>query len=120
MMRGAAMYQNSRVVGARPEMLVVLLYERLLADLRGGAQAIEDADYELKADRLDHALDILFELLSTLDHDSGGEIAGQLASLYGFFIAEITAVSRSLDVPRLQRVTTMIEGLHHSWQGVAS
>lgn len=118
MMRGAAMYQNSRVVGARRESLVVLLYERLLADLRGADGAIRERDYELKAQRLQHALDILFELLGTLDHDAGGDLAGRLASLYGFFIAEINAVSRSLDTERLQRVVALIDGLYGSWRGV--
>lgn len=119
-MRGAAMYQNSRVVGARRENLVVLLYERLLADLRGAAVAIEEKKFEAKAERLDHALDILFELLGTLDHESGGDLAGRLASLYGFFISEINAVSRSLEGDRLQQVIAMIDGLLGSWREVTS
>jgi flagellar protein FliS len=116
MIRGAALYQNSRVVGARPENLVVLLYERLLADLRGAHAAIEHRDYEVKADRLQHALDILFELLSTLDKEAGGDLAARLGSLYGFFIAEINAVSRSLDTVRLNRVIDLVNGLYGSWR----
>lgn len=119
-MRGAALYQNSRVVGARRENLVVLLYERLLADLRGAVVAIEEGNFEVKAQRLDHALDILFELLGTLDHDSGGDIAGRLASLYSFFISEINAVSRSLETPRLERIVAMIDGLYGSWREVTA
>lgn len=118
MMRGAAVYQNSRVVGARRENLVVLLYERLLADLRGAKVAIEQREYEVKADRLQHALDILFELLSSLDQDVGGELPARLASLYGFFITEITAVSRSLDTARLDRVIDLVDGLYDSWRAV--
>lgn len=120
MMRGAAMYQNSRVVGARPENLVVLLYERLLADLRGAVVAIGERDYEAKAQRLEHALEILFELLGTLDHDAGGDLAARLSSLYGFFISEINAVSRSLDTARLERVIALIDGLYGSWRNVSA
>ncbi len=120
MIRGAAMYQNSRVVGARRESLVVLLYERLLADLRGAVRAIHDQDYELKAQRMEHALEILFELLGTLDHDAGGDLAGRLASLYGFFISEINAVSRSLETARLERVISLIDGLYGSWRHVGT
>lgn len=119
MMRGAALYQNSRVVGARPETLVVLLYERLMADLRGAAEAIAAGEYEVKARQIDHALEILFELLGTLDHDSGGEVAGRLATLYSYFIAELTTVGRSLEIPRLERVIAMIDGLYQSWCDVA-
>lgn len=120
MIRGAAMYQNSRVVGARRESLVVLLYERLLADLRGAVRAIDDQDYELKAQRMEHALEILFELLGTLDHEAGGDLAGRLASLYGFFISEINAVSRSLETARLERVISLIDGLYGSWRHVGA
>lgn len=120
MMRGAALYQNSRVVGARPENLVVLLYERLLADLRGARVAIEQRDYEMKGDRLQHALDILFELLSTLDQEAGGDLSARLASLYGFFITEINAVSRSLDTDRLGRVIELVDGLYGSWRAVGA
>lgn len=120
MIRGAAMYQNSRVVGARRESLVVLLYERLLADLRGAVRAIDDQDYELKAQRMEHALEILFELLGTLDHEAGGDLAGRLASLYGFFISEINAVSRSLETARLERVISLIDGLYGSWRHVGT
>ncbi len=118
MIRGAAAYQNSRVVGARRENLVVLLYERLLADLRGANAAIEQRDYEVKGDRLQHARDILFELLSSLDQDAGGDLSARLTSLYGFFITEINAVSRSLDTRRLGRVIDMVDGLYGSWREV--
>ncbi|MEQ9570245.1 MAG: flagellar export chaperone FliS [Longimicrobiales bacterium] len=120
MLRGAAMYQNSRVVGARRENLVVLLYERLLADLRGAVVAMGERDYEVKAQRLEHALEILFELLGTLDHDAGGDLAARLSSLYGFFISEINAVSRSLDTARLERVIALIDGLYGSWRNVSA
>lgn len=120
MMRGAAMYQNSRVVGARRENLVVLLYERLLADLRGAVTAMHERDYEMKARRLEHGLEILFELLGTLDHDAGGDLAARLASLYGFFISEINAVSRSLDTARLERVIGLIDGLYGSWRDLGA
>ena len=118
MIRGAAAYQNSRVVGARRENLVVLLYERLLADLRGASTAIEQRQYEVKGDRLQHAREILFELLSSLDQDAGGDLAARLTSLYGFFITEINAVSHSLDTQRLGRVIDMVDGLYGSWREV--
>lgn len=117
-MRGASVYQNSRVVGARPENLVVMLYERLLADLRAATVAIEERNYELKAERLQHALDIIFELLATLDAEAGGDLAARLGSLYTFFISELNEVSRSLDTARLKRVIDLVDGLCDSWRQV--
>ncbi len=116
MRSGVATYQNSRVVGTRREGLVVLLYERLLADLRGAVVAIQAKDFEMKSQRLQHGLDIIFELLGTLDLEAGGDLAGRLASLYGFFITEINEVGRTLDVVRLERSIALIEGLYGSWR----
>ncbi len=117
-MRGASVYQNNRVVGARPENLVVMLYERLLADLRAAAVAIDDRNYERKAERLQHALDIIFELMATLDAEAGGDLAARLRSLYTFFISEINDVSRTLDTARLHRVIDLVDGLYDSWRQV--
>jgi flagellar protein FliS len=60
------------------------------------------------------ALDIIFELLSSLDREAGGELAERLSALYVYFINEIGVVSRSLDRARLEQLIAMIAGLHES------
>ena len=103
------------------EQLVVLLYEHLLANLRRAAVQIERKDIEGRWKSLERASDIVFELLSSLDMDAGGELASRLAALYGYFISEISAVGRTLDRTRLERLTALVSTLHKSWsQAVAA
>ena len=109
-----AAYKQNQVLGSSPEQLVVLLYEHLLANLRRAGMQIDVRDYEGKSASMQKALDIIFELLSSLDRDAGGELAERLSALYVYFINEIGAISRNLDRARLEQLIVMIAGLHES------
>ena len=71
----ASAYNHSSVMSSTPAQLVVLLYERLVADLQGAAIAIRSGDIEGKSKRLQRASDVIFELLGSLDRSEGGEIS---------------------------------------------
>ena len=118
--KGAAAYQETRVMGSSREQLVLLLYEHLLMNLRRAGLQIARADIEGKTHSLGRASDIVFELMSSLDRDEGGELASRLAALYGFFISEISQVGRTLDRDRLDRLTGIIASLHESWVQAAN
>ena len=112
--RGAKAYRENAVLSATPEQLVVLLYEHLIINLKRADKQIRNRDLEGKGESLARANDIVLELLSSLDFDKGGEIAGRLASLYGFFSQEITTVGRTLDTARIAQLVEMAEELHES------
>ena len=113
-------YQQVRVMSSRREGLVPLLYERLLVHLRRASAQIEASDLEGKAESLGSASEIVFELLSSLDFDAGGEIASRLAGLYGFFSRELMEIGRTLDRERLARVIEMVASLHEEWAQAAA
>jgi flagellar protein FliS len=117
---GATAYQEAKIMSSSREQLVVLLYEHLLANLRRAAVQIERKDVEGRTKSLERASDIVFELLSALDMDAGGELASRLAALYGYFIGEISAVGRTLETQRLERLTALVSTLHGSWSQVAA
>src|SRR5690606_23973886 len=111
----AQAYQANDVMGRPPEQLVVLLYEHLLVNLRRSALQIHRGDIEGKTRSLGRASDIVFELLSALDREKGGELASRLAALYGYFISEISQIGRTLDQERLARLISIVASLHTSW-----
>ena len=117
--RNAAAYRQTAVTTTSKERLVPLLYEHLLINLKRADRQIRAKDLEGKAESLGRASEIVYELLSALDFDQGGEIATRLASLYAYFLQELRAVSRKLDVARLGQMTEMIEELHETWQEAA-
>lgn len=115
----ASAYRHSRVLSSSPVELVVMLYERLLADLRGAARAIRSGDIEAKAERVQRATDVLFELLTTLDREAGGEVVERLAALYGYMITRVGEASRRLDAEAFEEVAGHVEPLLTAWSTVA-
>ena len=116
----AAAYRESRLLSSSPEDLVVMAYERLLADLRGAAIAIRAHDIERKSLRIQRATDILFELMASLDHAQGGEISQRLAALYAYMISRIGEASRNLDAAALDEVAGYVDSLLQAWTSVAA
>lgn len=108
-------YQENAVLTTSREQLVPLLYEHLLVNLRRAVRQIRERDIEGKAASVEKASAILFELLGSLDFEAGGELAARLASLYNYFLRELSEASRTLDARRLEPVIEMVASLHESW-----
>lgn len=102
-----------------PEWLVPLVFEHLLLNLRRAAKQMETGDVAGRAASVSKASSILLELLATLDHERGGAIADQLASLYSFLSGELLDISRRGDRARLQRVIAIVAELHEAFRGAA-
>lgn len=116
----ASAYRESRVMSAAPTDLVVMLYERLLADLRGAALAIRAGDIEAKSAKVQRATDVIFELLASLDRTRGGEVGQRLAALYSYMISRVGQASRTLDADALDELAGNVESLLQAWQSIAS
>lgn len=110
-----ARYLENEVLSRPKEWLVPLLYEHLISSMNRAAVQIEARDLAGKAVSLDKASSILLELLASLDHERGGDIADRLAALYTYFVGELHAVGRTLDVAHLRRLTAMATELHEAW-----
>jgi len=113
-----AAYQRARVMSATPVGLVVLLYERLMADLKGAAIAIRVGDVETRANRLQNATDILFELLGALDEDAGGEVTQRLSALYHYMIVRIGEAGRTMEPQVLEELAGHVGSLASAWRAI--
>ncbi|NNF27600.1 MAG: flagellar export chaperone FliS [Gemmatimonadetes bacterium] len=118
--QGGSRYLETQVVSSSPEQLIPLLYQHLLVNLKKADEQIRANDIEGKAESLQKASAIVFELLSSLDMEKGGEIAARLASLYSYFTRRISEVGRTLDVTIIQELVELVGSLHESWLEVAS
>jgi flagellar protein FliS len=108
-------YLENDVMSRPKELLVPLLYEHLLAQLRRAQVQIQQKDIEGKGVSLEKASSIVIELLATLDREQGGELAQRLAALYAYFGSEILAIGRNLSLTKLEKLIEMISSLHESW-----
>lgn len=115
-----ARYRAAQVLGSRPAELVVLLYERLLADLEGAARAMRSGDTKRKSVRIQRAIDIVFELLSGLDHERGGEVSRRLEALYGYMVRRLAEASRGRNPDILDELARHVDSLLSAWKDVAA
>lgn len=115
----AAQYQEVAVRSAAPGQLVVMVYDHLLLNLRRARIAVTQDNADLRINSFDRARQALGELLATLDHEQGGEMAGQLNALYTFILGELTDLGLHPEMERLDRVTGIVAELRDAFATIA-
>lgn len=112
-----ARYLADAVATATPARRIVLLYDRLWLDIQR-AQAAQDAGEPSARDHLQHAQQIVAELLGSLDQTAwaGG---ADLASLYGYLLRELMAENGEPRPGRLALVSKIVSDLRATWQQAA-
>lgn len=107
---------RAQSAAASPTKAIVLLYERLLVDLKRAEHYIKERKPVEKGECLLHAGDIVQELLMSLDIEKGGDLARDLTALYVYLDREIREIDATRDLERLSKVIGVVETLHGAWQ----
>lgn len=109
-------YKQMEVDTTDPLKLVVMLYEGAISSLKLAIDYIEKKEYEAKYKQLNKAQNIIFELMSSLDHERGGEVASNLNSLYTFMVTRIIEANSTLDTGLLQEIIGLLDNLNSAWK----
>ena len=111
----AATQRETGVSSARPIDLVVMVYERLLDHLRSAQlQMSEGLD---SSESLTKAVDLITTgLEACLNKVQGGEIAENLAIIYGWANREIMLARLRRDPQMLQGVINALQPLAEAWR----
>lgn len=112
-------YLNDSITTASPARLLVMLYDRLVLDLKQAEIAIQAADREEASSRLLHAQEITLELRVSLDMTTWSGAAG-LADLYTFLLSELIAANVNRDAGRVASCLAIVEPLRDAWQEAAA
>ena len=111
-------YLESRVMTADPVELIHLLYE-------AGIQAVGEARAYLAAGQIversreiTKACAIVSELVSSLDHERGGEISQRLAQLYDYILRRLITANLEQSDAQLEEVHGLLVTLSEGWAGV--
>jgi len=110
-----ARYQEMAVRTASPLELVVRFYERAVGLCQIAAEHQVAGRIEARSAAISRALAIVAELSQALDHERGGEIAKNLASLYQFVSDQLLEASLSRKVEPLQRAERILRDLLSAW-----
>ncbi len=112
----AGQYRQSAAQGAHPVGLVARLYEAVVEDLRRALAALRAGDVEGRTRALNHALLILAELESVLDHARGGQVARHLSGFYRVTRAMIVDANIRASAAELERIVSLFLPVRAAWQ----
>lgn len=117
-------YQNvgfeADIRGSDPHRLVILLFEGALSALDRAEQALEAKNFLDKTNALTRAIEIILDGLSaSLNMEDGGEIAGNLKTLYEYMASRLTHANFHNDVSAMQEVRGLLVELCEAWKEIA-
>jgi flagellar protein FliS len=122
--RYAALYGEmlveTGVSDADPSQLVLMLFDGLLDSLSVAAGHMERNAIAEKSAQLGRAGRIVLGLLNALDFEKGGEIARNLAELYGYLTKRILHVNLHNDREALKEIHGLVEQIRDAWRQVPS
>lgn len=113
-----AAYMDASVATASPARLLVMLYERLVLDVRKGLAAQQQGDHQEAHNQLLHAQDIVLELRASLDVDAWDGGPG-LASIYDFLHVQLIRANIQRDPVTTQGCLLLVEDLCATWREAA-
>ena len=122
MARARGRYQSvdtsTRVEGASPHQLVMVLFDELLRSLDAMIAATSRGDAVQRLNRQGRVLAVLGGLDSSLDFDRGGEVAESLALIYREARRLTLQGGREANLAPLQQARAMLGEISSAWQTI--
>ncbi|MEW6327181.1 MAG: flagellar export chaperone FliS [Thermodesulfobacteriota bacterium] len=113
--RGINSYKRTQVETADQKALILMCYDEAIKSLRSGRECYLKGEFEEKARQFSRAQDFISELLSSLNMEEGGEIAGNLRALYNFFLKHILEADIKRDLKAIDGIINMLSDLRSAW-----
>jgi flagellar protein FliS len=114
--RAANAYRRVDLESAPKTQILERLFDRCLADIAAARKAIEDRDVKLKAQMLDHALQIVVELKASLDPSAAPVLCENLSALYDFVTERLVSASVTLTLLPLDQATRVMRELGEAFR----
>jgi flagellar protein FliS len=110
---------ETSVSDARPEYLILLVFEKLLDHLVTAEKQLQAG--ELATESFNKSLDIFrMGLMPALDFERGGEIAQNLGNLYDWSVRHLLKAQLNKDPKMVREVYGVLTPIYEAWQGVSS
>jgi flagellar protein FliS len=113
-------YLQKEVEGASQGKLIVMLYDATVKFARAGIKAIEEKNIEEAHNNIIRAENIIYELMSTINVEEGGEIAQHLLKLYDYIIWELVDANTQKNAEKLENVIKIINPVRAAWKEVVA
>lgn len=109
---------DSQLSMASPHKVIQMLLAGAIERLIQGKVAMENNDISLKGERLGKALDIIISLKSCLSMDEEGDVADNLAALYGYMIKQITLANRDNNSLLIDECIDILREIKSAWDKI--
>jgi len=117
--RGIDSYRQTEIQSRSPLELVVMLYDGALRFTADAREAMVRRDIRARQQHLSRAMAIVSELQSTLDMETGGELAEHLDTLYGFVRDRLVDASVKQDLQPLDEARRVLATLREGWLAIS-
>jgi flagellar biosynthetic protein FliS len=112
----AGQYRQLSTRGVNRVGLVVRLYDAVIEDLRRAREALRAGDVERRVGAVNHALLILAELESVLDHRRGGPVARHLEGFYRVTRSLLVEANGRADAAGMERLMALFLPVRQAWE----
>lgn len=110
---------ESGVTAADPHQLISMLYQGAMQATSNAKYAILRADTSAKCLAISKAIMIIDDgLKASLDKKVGGELALNLAALYGYLSARLLHANVHNDTYALDEVNQLLNELNEAWESI--
>ena len=103
---------------ASPHRLIQMLMEGALDKIAFAKGQIERNDFAEKGRNITWAVSIIQGLSSSLDVESGGEIAANLEGLYDYMVRRLLEANKDNDVEILEEVSSLLKEVKSAWDAM--
>ena len=111
-------YQSTQVTTAKPEKILLMLYEGCLKFLKLARINMEEKNIAQKGKYISKALAIISELTNTLDHKVGGQISSDLENLYMFMMDKLIEANSQNKTEHIDVVEKILLTLYEAWKDI--
>lgn len=110
---------ETRVAGADPHLLILMLFDGALMSVSTASHQMEMGETAGKGLSISRAIDIIGNGLKvSLDLDAGGELAQRLYALYDYMCARLLHANAHNDRAALEEVSQLLGELKDAWEEI--
>ncbi|WP_219339787.1 flagellar export chaperone FliS [Luteimonas salinisoli] len=109
---------EGKVMDADPHKLVSLLLAGACDRIRLAEACLEQGDQARKGKAIGEACAIVGHLDGSLDHEAGGEVAGNLSALYDYVVRRLTAANLHNDGQGLRESLSLLAEVDAAWNAI--
>ena len=111
---------QTRIDAASPHELIELLLQGARSHIATAQGNIQRNQIKEKGEHLGKALSIVEGLKTSLNHENGGEIAGNLVQIYDYIQHLLTQANLNNDQDLLAQANVLLSEIHQAWQSIGS